>query len=221
MTLHLRHGKIELALHSLRGEAGPPGDASPLLLLHGLGEASPDRVPDELSSWPGAIHGLDFTGHGASTLPQGGGYTAELLMADADAAITHLGASTVLGRGLGAYVALLLAGAHPEAVRGAILCDGPGLAGGGSQPLTPLLPGVDPDAVAPPDPFALMELARDLRPADYATAFARQITHLSPLEQPLCVCAQQRPEWLAAVVDEPGVETCSLTEALAIYSRSE
>ncbi len=50
------------------------------------------------------------TGHGASTVPVGGGYFCELLMADVDAALAHLGPATVYGRGLGAYVALLIAG---------------------------------------------------------------------------------------------------------------
>ncbi|MGH0035276.1 MAG: alpha/beta fold hydrolase [Myxococcota bacterium] len=218
MSLRLRHGKIELALHTLRAPGGD-GTAKPrLLLLHGLGEASFETLPEELAAWPGSVHALDFTGHGASSVPRGGGYTAELLMADADTALAHLGPATVCGRGLGAYVALLLAGARPESVRGAILCDGPGLAGGGSQPLSPFLASVDAGAVPPPDPFALMELARDLRPPDYATAFARQVTHFSGRDQPISVCAVQRPEWLLAVSEEPGVETRSLAEALAAYS---
>ena len=54
-------------------------------------------------------------------------------MADADAALAHLGPATVYGRGLGAYVALLIAGARPDLVRGAVLDDGPGLVGGGSR----------------------------------------------------------------------------------------
>ena len=79
----------------------------PLLLLHGLGERSRCHV---FAGWPGPVYGLDFTGHGASTIPAGGGYSAEILLADADAAVRHLGEVTVAGRGLGAYVALLLAG---------------------------------------------------------------------------------------------------------------
>ena len=189
------------------------------MLLHGLGESFPEAAPALDDAWPGPVYGLDFTGHGASTLPRGGGYTAEGLMADADTALTELGSATVCGRGLGAYVALLIAGANPEAVRGAILCDGPGLAGGGSRPLTPVLPFVDPHETGPPDPFALLELARDLRPPDYATAFVRQATHFSELELPLHVCARQRPEWLAAVVEEPGVVEASLAEALACYAQ--
>lgn len=169
-------------------------------------------------AWPGAILGLDFTGHGASTIPHGGGYTAEILMADADAALAHLGPATLLGRGLGAYVALLLAGARPERVRGAILCDGPGLAGGGPRPTTPSIPWpaerLDGGA---PDPFALVDLARDVRPPDYATSFARQASQLSGLERPLSVCSLERPDWLRAVLDEPGVADTTLAEALAHY----
>ena len=76
------------------------------------------RCPTTSTRWPGPVWALDFTGHGASTVPRGGGYTAEVLMADADAALAHLGPATVLGRGLGAYVALLLAGARPRAGAG-------------------------------------------------------------------------------------------------------
>ena len=52
--------------------------------------------------------------------------------ADVDAALAALEPQTLYGEGLGAYIALLTAGARPDRVRGAILADGPGLAGGGS-----------------------------------------------------------------------------------------
>ena len=71
----LRHNKIDLALHHLRGATDPA--ARPLLLLHGLGDHTPASVPDWVDSWGGAITGLDFTGHGASSIPSGGGYTAD------------------------------------------------------------------------------------------------------------------------------------------------
>ncbi|MCG8589432.1 MAG: alpha/beta hydrolase [Proteobacteria bacterium] len=208
----LIHARSELALHALRG-----GEGRPLLCLHALGECTPTTLPEALSGWPGPVYGLDFTGHGQSTLPRGGGYTAELLMGDADAAVAELGPVTLCGRGLGAYVALLLAGARPEQVRGAILCDGTGLAGGGPEPTTPMLvrtPAVD----RSPDPQALIELARDVRPPDYATSFARQAAQLSGLEAPLTVVARERPDWLASVVEEPGVEVGSLAQALARYA---
>ncbi|HEX4354352.1 MAG TPA: alpha/beta hydrolase, partial [Polyangiales bacterium] len=153
----LRHNHVRLALHALR-----IGERRPLLLLHGLGERAPTTVPLKAASWPGAIYALDFTGHGASTVPNGGGYTCELLMADVDAALAHLGRTTVVGRGLGGYVALLIAGARPDLVRGAIVSDGPGLAGGGSSATSPIVPFVDVTQPAPPDPFALVELATDL-----------------------------------------------------------
>jgi pimeloyl-ACP methyl ester carboxylesterase len=213
VTIFVQHAKVRLALHALR-EAG---DGRPLLLLHGLGERSPDRLSPAVSPWPGPVFALDFTGHGRSSLPSGGGYTAEVLMGDADAALAHLGQATLLGRGLGAYVALLLAGARPGDVRGAILCDGPGIAGGGSRPGTPHV-ALPPPGPAPPDPFALVELARDVRPPDYATSFLRQANQLSGLAHAVCVCATERPEWLRAVVEEPGVERLPLGEALALYA---
>lgn len=213
-TLRLRHGKIELALHGLRADAS--GRA--LLLLHGRGGRSPDAVPDDVATWPGPIWALDFTGHGASTVPKGGGYSVEVLMADADHALERIGAATVLGRGLGAYVALLLAGARPELVRGAILCDGPGLAGGGPRPVTPTVVRPTDAELRAPDPFAMLELARDVRPPDYATSFVRQTTQLSELERPISVCGVERPDWLVAVIEEPGVAVTTVAEALAHYS---
>ncbi|MEX2207822.1 MAG: alpha/beta hydrolase [Myxococcota bacterium] len=202
-------------MHGLRSGAGPA-----LLLLHGLGERSPARVPNDYASWPGPVYALDFTGHGDSTVPRGGGYTCEILMGDVDAALARIGPATLVGRGLGAYIALLSAGARPKAVRGAILRDGPGLAGGSARPGTPIVPMPDPNAKTPPDPFALVELAIDVRPPDYATSFARQATHLSGLERPISVCTIERPDWLRALVDEQGVETCELEDALASYAAS-
>ena len=209
----LRHVRVELALHRLRD-----GDGRPLLLLHGLGERSPLRAPANLAAWPGPLFALDFTGHGDSSVPKGGGYTAECLMGDADAALAELGEVSLLGRGLGAWVALLVAGARPQKVRGAILADGPGLAGGGSRPGSPVVAHVDPAAPPPPDPFALVELARDVRPPEYATAFVRLANELSGLSRPLSVVAAERPEWLRAVLEEPGVEASSLAAALAFHS---
>ncbi|MDY7104765.1 MAG: alpha/beta hydrolase [Actinomycetota bacterium] len=209
----LRHNKVTLALHRLRD-----GTGRPLLHLHGLGERTPERVPAALESWRGPVWGLDFTGHGASTIPKGGGYTVELLMGDADAALAHLGEATIFGRGIGAYVALLIAGARPDLVKGAVLFDGPGIAGGGPSPGTANIVRVDPDAVVPPDPFALAELSQDVRPADYAATFARMTVQSSKVDPPLVVAAFSRPPWLDAVVDEFGVTTMSLGAALRRYS---
>jgi pimeloyl-ACP methyl ester carboxylesterase len=216
MITFLQHNRIRLALHTLREGAGRS-----LLLLHGLGERSPEHVANDLASWPGPVHALDFTGHGQSTLPKGGGYTGELLMADADAALAHLGEVTVVGRGLGAYIGLMLAGGRPEQVRGAILRDGPGLAGGGSASTSSFIPFIDQSAPVPPDPFALVELAIDIRPPDYACIFARQAMQYSPISRPVSVCARERPDWLVAVIAELGVEVTTLRSALEYYARAE
>src|SRR5262245_53318697 len=213
-TTAVSHGRIALALHRLAdGE-----DERRLLLLHGLGERTPVATPVWASVWPGPVWGLDFTGHGASTIPVGGGYTAEILMADVDVALAELGPSTIVGRGLGAYIALLIAGARPGLVRGAVLDDGPGLAGGGAFPGTPMiLTGLQVDGLGP-DEWALTELAYDVRPPDYATTFARQALQLSELDWPLVVGARSRPPWLEAVAAEPGVMDAPLADALALYA---
>ncbi|HEX9259323.1 MAG TPA: hypothetical protein VF855_07275, partial [Acidimicrobiales bacterium] len=129
-----------------------------------------------------------------------------------------LGPATVVGRGLGAYVALLIAGARPHLVRGAALLDGTGLAGGGTAPTSAIITHVDPDAQPVPDPWALVELARDVRPADYATAFVRQATQLSGLTWALAVCARSRPPWLEAVAGEPGVLDTDIAEAISVFA---
>jgi pimeloyl-ACP methyl ester carboxylesterase len=219
----LRHGKVELALHHLRGATVVGG--RPLLILHGLGEAAPHTVPTWADIWPGPIAALDFTGHGASTIPRGGGYTAELLLGDADAALAALtdgdpaNTITVVGRGLGAYVALQLAGARAAQVHGAVLVDGPGLAGGPTGPTSQSFFSL-PSSTTTPDPYALVELGRDLRPPDYAALFVRLALAGSTLEEPIAVSSVFRPEWLEAVVKEHGVLDIPLAEALTLYANT-
>lgn len=211
-TEFLTHYRVQLALHRLRD-----GDGRTLLLLHGLGEQSPAQVPEWATAWPGPVSALDFTGHGASTVPAGGGYSAEILLGDADIALAHLGEATVVGRGLGAYVALMLAGARPQQVRGAVLCDGPGLWGGASGPTSSSFT-VLPDERSAPDPYALLELSRDLRPRDYAALFARLAVEHSGLDEPITVTTIVRPPWLETVVGEVGVAEGTLAQALATYA---
>lgn len=211
----VRHNRIDLALHRL--SLGDDPVARPLLLLHGLGERTPDTLPASVT-WPGPVYGLDFTGHGRSTVPVGGGYTSEILAGDVDAVLEELGQVTVLGRGLGAYVALLIAAARPAQVVGAVLADGPGLVGGGVHPGSPIVAYPEPGAAAVPDPFALLELARDIRPPDYAQTYLRFVVDRSELEHPITVSAVVRPAWLAAVASEPGVREASIADALGHYA---
>jgi pimeloyl-ACP methyl ester carboxylesterase len=212
--VRLRHNRVDLALHELRG-----GEGRPLLHLHGLGERSPAGVPGYVADWPGPVWALDFTGHGASTVPKGGGYFAEVLMGDVDVALAHLGApATLYGRGLGAYVALLIAGARPEQVQGAILDDGPGLSGGGIEPPSPYVQQVVLPQNGTPDPYAQLELSRDVRPPDYATTFARQAATLSGLDVAIAVVGVVRPPWLEAVASEPGVQVLTRPKALALFA---
>jgi pimeloyl-ACP methyl ester carboxylesterase len=213
MIEYLRHNRVRLALHKLK-----EGEGHALLLLHGLGERSPSILPSEYADWPGPVHALDFTGHGASDVPRGGGYSCEFLMADADAALAHLGHATIVGRGLGAYVGLLLAGGRPQQVRGAILLDGPGLAGGGSSSKNPYIPVVDIAQPAPPDPFAIADLATDARPPTYASNYAMLAVQRSELERPIAVCTRELPDWLTATMSLLSLERMNLADALQDYA---
>lgn len=220
----LRHNRIDLALHLLRPE---PIDADapsrPLLLLHGLGDRSPETVPVWVQDWPGAVAALDFTGHGASSCPASGGYSPETLMADVDHALAHLtdGDSersiTVLGRGLGAYVALQIAGARASQIHGVVLVDGPGLAGGPTGPSSQAVFSLQTDGTTP-DPYALVELGRDLRPGDYAVSFVNLANAGAPVSGPITVASSFRPKWLAAVADSPGVTEATIADALTGYA---
>jgi len=195
----LRSGRYTVALHTLRDGTGPA-----LLCLHALRGQGADFA--ELApSWPGRVLALDFAGHGASERPRGAGYTPELLVADADAALAHAGGEAcVVGAGLGAYVALLLAGARPDRVGAAYLLPGAGLEGGGALPRTQL----DGEALqremaalleatahrdAPAcDPMVRL-LDNDPRPPDYARSFADAAQRLLLAED-----GALRPPWWEA-----------------------
>jgi len=218
MPIYLTHSRVKLALHTLKDASSQNKGEPKLLLLHGLGEKSPKKIPDQFSNWPGSIYALDFTGHGESTVPRGGGYTAELLMSDADIALAHLGKATIAGRGIGAYVAVLLAGGRPDLVRGTILLDGPGLAGGGSGSTSPFIVFPDMTQMTPPDPFVLAELSVDVRPPDYLLEFVRLAGQYSDLSRPFSICCEEKPDWLNAMIGQPGVETVSLDESISYYS---
>jgi len=124
----LAGGRTAIALHELRAGAGPT-----LLALHALGGSQRDCAA-LAAHWPGRVLALDFAGHGDSDWSRGGSYTPELHAADADVALAELGEAFVVGAGLGAYVALLLAGTRPASVPAALLLPGRGLEGGGPEP---------------------------------------------------------------------------------------
>lgn len=214
-TRWVRHNRLRLALYRLRDAPDPT--VRPLLLLHGLGERTLARPPVVAADWPGEVWGLDFTGHGRSAVPRGGGYTAEILMADVDAALAELGPVTVLGRGLGAYVALLIQGGRPALVHGAVLTDGPGIIGGGVGPSAPRITVAEVSEQTP-DPFALAELTTDVRPPDYAVDYLRQAVRYSPLGEPVTLAGRVRPPWMAALEGLPGVRVSPAEEALADYA---
>jgi pimeloyl-ACP methyl ester carboxylesterase len=186
----IAHGALQLSLHQLR-----EGKGSRLLLLHDLGGASAGWGA-EAEGWPGDVHALDFAGHGSSDWRPGGAYTPELFAADVDAALAAMkGTETYLvGTGLGAYVAVLVAGARPDVVRGALLMPGAGFEGGplphhaGALDASPLGP-----TAAPCDPL-LWACRDDPRPPDYARSFALEARNLLLLED-----GGARPPWWEAL----------------------
>ncbi|MCD9625450.1 alpha/beta fold hydrolase [Rhabdothermincola salaria] len=214
-TEHVPNGRLRLALHVLA-----EGEGLPLLVLHGLGDRTGTARPPWSAAWPGPVLGLDFTGHGASDIPTGGGYTPENLMADVDAVLAVHGPVCIVGRGLGAWVALLIAGARPHLVHGVVLADGTGLAGGGPEPPSPHVTSFPAQPSGPPDPYALLELSRDVRPPDYAMDFLRFVVEESDLEAPIVVSARIRPPWVEAVADAVGVIDLPLEEAVAHLART-
>jgi pimeloyl-ACP methyl ester carboxylesterase len=206
---NLQHGRINLALHAL-GE----GDGPALLLLHALYDSS-RNWGDLPRHWPGPVYGLDFSGHGESDRISGGAYYAELLLGDADAALAQIGTAAVAGAGIGAYVALLLAGARPEQVAAALLLPGAGLRGGGewpdfSAPFAKSLAAADADGGGEHDPF-LRALESDVRPAGYAARFATAARKLL-----MAKLVDDAPEWWAATLQAASVEQVESNPLVAL-----
>ena len=210
--MRLVHGRVELGLHELQAGSGPS-----LLLLHGLWGSSADWGP-EVEAWPGAAYALDLSGHGSSGRLVGGSYSAEIFAGDADAALARIGPAVVAGAGLGAYVALLLAGARPDQVSAALLLPGVGLEGGGPLPyyLTSGARRASPvhEPPAGSDRF-LAACATDVRPPDYARSFGERARRLLLAEN-----GSDRPAWWAELRDCATSETAPTepAEALALLA---
>ena len=212
--MRIQHARVSLGLHELA-----PGPRPALLLLHALYGSSADW--DALPDWPGRIYALDFCGHGDSEWLAAGGYTPELLAADADCALAHIGGATIGGAGLGAYVALLLAGARRDLVPAALLLPGNGLAGAGAVPDfdAPRTAFYGWDSAEPGgrayDPAATV-LEEDIRPVDYVEPFARAARKLLLVED-----ARELPPWWLSVRASPNAEVLRTGLALTFTRLAE
>lgn len=210
-TVHrIPNTRSEIALHELSQSA--IATAAPnLLLLHPLG-ASADYWRERALPWKGRVFALDFSGHGASPASLGRGYSSEILAGDADAALAHLGPDApcvLVGAGVGAYVALLLAGGRPDEVASAVLTDGAGLAGGGPTPTHPIVvgePWAPLDADADCDPAATASLENEVRPPEYASQIAGRARRLLFVGAP-----QPPPPWWERCSQGPNAE-CAETD---------
>lgn len=177
--MQLFHGRAAVEFHTLKS-----GKGQPLLLLHALGSSSaawPDRVLD----WSeGPVFAIDFAGHGESSRLRGGAYYPEHFLADADLALEKIAEPcAILGAGVGAYVALMLAGSRPSSVLGGLLVDGAGLDGVGALPDDELtfediegfehfIAEASTGFTVGTDPL-VAQCAGDMRPTDYAKSFAQ------------------------------------------------
>jgi len=114
----------------------------------------------------------------------------------------------------------LLSGARPTLVRGAVLLDGPGLAGGSIHATSNTeINDIGERAGTAPDPWALIELSRDARPPTYTTTFARLAANGSGIDEPIAVACKVTPPWVEAIAAEPGVITdISMQDALDMYA---
>lgn len=203
-TIELRHARVHLALHRLQ-----EGSGTPLLLLHALRGSAADWQ-QRRTGWPGSVYALDLSGHGRSGHVRGGGYLSELWAGDADSALAYLKSETVVvGAGMSAYVALLLAGARPAAVRCSVLLPGAGLEGGGAEPdfsslPVPLRGSYETGALreAPRLDPAVTYAELELRPTWYAKPFAEAARRVVLVED-----GQPRPPWWTALRGLPNVLT--------------
>jgi pimeloyl-ACP methyl ester carboxylesterase len=201
----IEHGRVRVALHELRSGPGPA-----VVAVHALHGASAEWG-ESLASWHGSVYAVDLTGHGSSGALAGGAYYPELLAGDVDVAVAATGARHLVGRGLGAYLALLVAGSRPTRIDGALLLPGEGLDGGGADPVfhdvharfdEGLRKSAEPSRSANDPALSLLE--SDVRPRDYAESFARRARRILLAED-----GGARPPWWSALRELPGIETVS------------
>lgn len=69
-----------------------------------------------------------------------------------------------------------------------------------------------------PDPFAMMDLSRDVRPGDYASTYAQLAQETSEIENPIALTGVVRPPWMVAISELPGVVTEPLEGALTRFA---
>ena len=217
--MQLEHGRVSIELHTLKSAKG-----SPLLLLHALG-GSANGWSDAVLDWDeGPVYALDFAGHGKSGHVRGGAYYPEYFLAEADLALDQIGVPcAVIGAGVGAYVALMLAGARRQQVTSALLWDGVGLDGGGSSPddevelenddFERFIASASSAYAADTDPF-VAQCARDIRPLDYVKSYAAaaEPLHFSPEVD----AHPMKPAWWKAAFEANGglVAPHSLEDAI-------
>jgi pimeloyl-ACP methyl ester carboxylesterase len=193
-VIRLKSGRIEVSLHALAEREGPT-----LLGVHALA-SDHSEFAEVAALWPGSVYALDLGGHGTSDRLRGGAYSAEDWAGDADVALRELGPACLVGSGVGAFSALLLAGARPQSVPGALLLPGRGLEANGEHP-DATRAEADRDflkecvrAAAEPetsgfDPIAIETLAHH-RPREYARGFAEAANPLLLAED-----GGERPPW--------------------------
>jgi pimeloyl-ACP methyl ester carboxylesterase len=106
---------------------GDPGDAPPLVLLHGIRDLawSMDPIAQALRDRYRVLS-LDLRGHGASDHP--GGYTFPHYAADLHHVLERLGIerATLVGHSLGGQIVCVYAGLFPERVRALVTVEGLG-----------------------------------------------------------------------------------------------
>lgn len=108
------------------GQEGSGRAASPLLLIHGLGDAAVVwRDVARTLSRSCRVLSVDMRGHGRSDWAADGDYSPRTMAADVAELCQILGLDSLVaaGHSMGASVALRLAASRPDLVRKLVLCD--------------------------------------------------------------------------------------------------